>query len=416
MEYSESPYLLHGFRNLPFIALILDEQLTIRHSSCLAEDRLHLGENHIGVHLQSYICAPINLSHILDGLNATSSCTLSLNLWNAEVKATFSKWTSEWTSGFNVVMEDNHSVVAQETLTKFEFLEAVLEHIGSAVFAVTADGRHALYNRQAGDCFGNMLPPPGAQNTEWVYKRWTARNPQTNEEVRLPLEQILSTGAHLKDVDVLITNNEEVGSKAVHSVVNGRPIDHNGKMVGAILLGLGYPEWRKVPRRRTVGFLIQSNLRRYGKPDLPMSVKLQMMGRLGPAAAQVLIDWAELPLTPAEYFAEQSTIQTPMWPKIQILPGVLQLIIHLSEKKIPIAIATSSTTANYRLKLNHLEILTSKFDAIVTGDCDLMKGRRGKPKGDIFLLALEMLGLEDVRPNECLVFEDSVPGVEAAKD
>jgi pseudouridine-5'-monophosphatase len=48
--------------------------------------------------------------------------------------------------------------------------------------------------------------------------------------------------------------------------------------------------------------------------------------------------------------------------------------------------------------------------------------RRGKPAPDIFLLALETInaglraeGKPEITPAECLVFEDAVPGVEAAR-
>src|SRR5207244_12232210 len=52
--------------------------------------------------------------------------------------------------------------------------------------------------------------------------------------------------------------------------------------------------------------------------------------------------------------------------------------------------------------------LTSFFDMIVTGD----EIERGKPAPDIYLRTAEKLGLA---PDACLVIEDSLSGIAAAK-
>ena len=56
------------------------------------------------------------------------------------------------------------------------------------------------------------------------------------------------------------------------------------------------------------------------------------------------------------------------------------------------------------------------------GDDPRIPKGKGKPAPDIYLLALETInkelreqGQEDIVPEECLVFEDSVPGVEAGR-
>lgn len=50
-----------------------------------------------------------------------------------------------------------------------------------------------------------------------------------------------------------------------------------------------------------------------------------------------------------------------------------------------------------------------------------MRTKKGKPAGDIFLLAMERInlslpdGVPKLRPDECLVFEDSIAGVAAGR-
>lgn len=58
----------------------------------------------------------------------------------------------------------------------------------------------------------------------------------------------------------------------------------------------------------------------------------------------------------------------------------------------------------------------------MVGDDPRVPKGRGKPAPDIYLLALETInahlrkeGKEEVKPEECLVFEDAVPGVEAGR-
>jgi pseudouridine-5'-monophosphatase len=88
------------------------------------------------------------------------------------------------------------------------------------------------------------------------------------------------------------------------------------------------------------------------------------------------------------------------------------------------ALATSSHEGNFKLKTAHLQSLFSVFEEEhrVLGDDPRIKVGRGKPAPDIYLLALKTLndklkanGEAEIFPEECLVFEDSVPGVEAGR-
>jgi len=78
-----------------------------------------------------------------------------------------------------------------------------------------------------------------------------------------------------------------------------------------------------------------------------------------------------------------------------------------SDMKLRLALATSSVSTSARPFLDRHH-LTRFFDVVVTGD----EIERGKPEPDIYLSTAEKLGL---RPNECLVVEDSLSGIAAAK-
>jgi HAD superfamily hydrolase (TIGR01509 family) len=84
--------------------------------------------------------------------------------------------------------------------------------------------------------------------------------------------------------------------------------------------------------------------------------------------------------------------------------GLLELIDFIDSLGIPKAVATSSRRDNALAKLGEL---ASRFKVMVTGE----EVTRGKPEPDIFRLAAHRLGM---RPADCLVLEDSWPGVQAA--
>ncbi|KAF2199882.1 HAD-like protein [Delitschia confertaspora ATCC 74209] len=165
-------------------------------------------------------------------------------------------------------------------------------------------------------------------------------------------------------------------------------------------------------------------LRECGRPDLPWSIKARLQGRPGPEAQKIFHDWAQLPITMDEFYAKQKELQTKYFPRAQPLPGVPDLLSTLAKSGVHIALATSSHAANFGLKTAHLTDLFSVFPEQhrVLGDDPRIPKGRGKPAPDIYLLALETInaalrekGATEILPEECLVFEDSVPGVEAGR-
>lgn len=88
------------------------------------------------------------------------------------------------------------------------------------------------------------------------------------------------------------------------------------------------------------------------------------------------------------------------------MPGASTLVRHL-HGRYPLAVASGSPVEAIRTALSHLGI-TECFDRIITSE----SVPRGKPHPDVFLEAAHQL---NQAPAHCLVFEDSLIGVQAAK-
>ncbi len=88
-------------------------------------------------------------------------------------------------------------------------------------------------------------------------------------------------------------------------------------------------------------------------------------------------------------------------------PGVPELITGLKMRGFLLAVASSSSGPVVKTMLEELGLLNS-LDAVVSGD----EVEQGKPAPHIFILAADRLGVE--RP-ACLVVEDSVNGIKAAR-
>lgn len=94
-------------------------------------------------------------------------------------------------------------------------------------------------------------------------------------------------------------------------------------------------------------------------------------------------------------------------PDIKPIPGVVDLIDEIHKTGLKVALASSSSVEEIRTVLKLFRLDTS-FHEVVSGDYV----EKGKPSPDIFILTAERLGL---KPEECVVIEDSKNGVSAAK-
>lgn len=89
------------------------------------------------------------------------------------------------------------------------------------------------------------------------------------------------------------------------------------------------------------------------------------------------------------------------------LPGAMELIRGLKELGFKLVIASSTPKINIAFAIEQLN-LGELFDAFVGAE-DV---RQGKPDPEVFLAAARKVG---VPPERCVVFEDAVAGVIAAK-
>lgn len=90
------------------------------------------------------------------------------------------------------------------------------------------------------------------------------------------------------------------------------------------------------------------------------------------------------------------------------LPGAVEFIDALRERKIPVALVTSSNDLKMQHLWSDMPGFKEKFDVIITGD----EVTHSKPNPEGYLTAARRLG---IAPERCAVFEDSLQGVKAGK-
>ena len=93
--------------------------------------------------------------------------------------------------------------------------------------------------------------------------------------------------------------------------------------------------------------------------------------------------------------------------KLEPLPGAIELIKTLKNKKFKLAVGSSGPPENVELLLNTLKV-KKYFDVIITA----AEVSKSKPEPDVFLIAAEKV---NVKAENCIVIEDAPVGIEAAK-
>ncbi|XP_017255474.1 bifunctional riboflavin kinase/FMN phosphatase [Daucus carota subsp. sativus] len=116
----------------------------------------------------------------------------------------------------------------------------------------------------------------------------------------------------------------------------------------------------------------------------------------------------DLLITPEQFTEEIRPMYRERWLLARALPGANRLIKHLHNQKVPFALASNSLTRNVEAKVSHQPGWTKYFPIVLGSD----QVKSGKPSPDIFLEAANRMG---VNVASCLVIEDSLIGVKAAK-
>lgn len=91
-----------------------------------------------------------------------------------------------------------------------------------------------------------------------------------------------------------------------------------------------------------------------------------------------------------------------------LFEGAIDFVRNIRAKGIPCAIVTSSNHKKMESLAQQLPTFTDSFDKVFTAE----DAGRGKPFPDCYINAARYFG---VAPNDCVVFEDSINGLKAAK-
>ena len=156
----------------------------------------------------------------------------------------------------------------------------------------------------------------------------------------------------------------------------------------------------------------ETMINKYGNgKKFDWDTKIKTLGSPELVTAKIIVDTFEVKLTPEEFLEKRNAITPEYFKKCPFIEGAKEITDKFKkELKFKTALATSSAKINFDYKtFNKKEWIKEDFDAIVLGDDKRIKN--GKPAPDIFILAAKEIGL---KPNECIIFEDSIGGMKAA--
>ncbi|MFC1931150.1 HAD family hydrolase [Chloroflexota bacterium] len=155
-----------------------------------------------------------------------------------------------------------------------------------------------------------------------------------------------------------------------------------------------FKAWQMVFPKRGVGFTREDFKHHFGQRDDTI-ISDTFGGRISAGEIEEIA------------LEKEETFRREVAPNVKPFPGAIELIRSLKERGVKTAIASSAPMENIQLLLGNLGVIDF-FQAIVSG----REVTEGKPSPQAFLLAAKRL---EVKPENCVVFEDAVAGVAAAR-
>lgn len=156
-----------------------------------------------------------------------------------------------------------------------------------------------------------------------------------------------------------------------------------------------------------VNEVLKTVLVKYGKKWDKRSAH-RIVGKMPMEAVAAIVEDYELPCKIEDFVSAITPMFNERWCNIKALPGANRLINHMRSKGVPMALASNSPKSNIEAKISHHHGWKESFSVIIGGD----EVQNGKPSPEIFLEAAKRMNTD---PSNCLVIEDSLPGVTAAK-
>ena len=143
--------------------------------------------------------------------------------------------------------------------------------------------------------------------------------------------------------------------------------------------------------------------------EIPDSFIITINGLSEHVFGERLIEKYNLDMTADQFVRKRLDILHNLLPTANRVPGVDRIINQLKKMNIPMAVATSATRESHERKtINHRDFFAKFFQYELCGD----EVANAKPSPEIFQKAAARIG--DLRPENVLVFEDAVNGIQAA--
>ncbi|RZK41076.1 MAG: beta-phosphoglucomutase [Pedobacter sp.] len=158
-----------------------------------------------------------------------------------------------------------------------------------------------------------------------------------------------------------------------------------------------FKAWRKLANNLGFDFTEEQNEQLKGISRIESLNRILAWGNVEKTEAEK----QELATQKNDWYVKMISTMTPA----EVLPGTVSLLTAIKNAGYKIALGSASKNSALILERT---LLSHFFDEIVDGNLVA----KSKPDPEVFLKGASLLGFE---PNECIVFEDAVAGIEAAQ-